>query len=111
MAIPTFLQVGRPLLLAVEKRGPVRLKDLETELANEFHLTDEERGSLIASGGTKFWSKIYWAKTYMKMAGLVSQPKRGQVEITNAGRELLRQHPGPITLRVLSAYPSFKDFM
>lgn len=111
MAIPTFLQVGRPLLALVEKRGPVRLKDLEPELANEFHLTGEERSSPIASGGTKFWSKIYWAKTYMKMAGLLSQPKRGHVEITEAGRTLLREHSGPITVRVLMAYPSFQDFL
>lgn len=111
MAVPTFLEVSRPLLLEVARRGPIRLKELEPVLAEQFKLSEEDRRATIPSGGTKFWSKIYWAKTYLKMAGLLAQPARGTVEVTEAGRRLLETHKGPISLAVLSQYPSFREFM
>lgn len=112
MAVPPFLHVARPLLAELERRGgPTRLKDLEPALAEHFRLSPEDRAATIRSGGTKFWSKIYWAKTYLKMAALVSQPARGSVEITEAGRQFLKTHPGPITMAVLAQFPTFRDFM
>ena len=49
-----------------------RVKDVVAQLADEFKLTLEERAQLLPSGGTlTFASRVGWAKTYLKKAGLV----------------------------------------
>jgi len=44
-----------------------------------------------------------WAKTYLKQAGLVEQPKRGFVQISGAGRAVLARNPERIDNALLQA--------
>lgn len=81
------------------------------ELAREFNLTSEELHQYLPSGKQfTFVSRVGWARTYLKAAGLVSQPARSKIEITSDGRKLLTNPPAKITAKVLLAYPEFQKF-
>lgn len=87
------------------------LKDVVQELAEEFGLTQEERAQLLPSGGTlTYVSRIGWAKTYLKKAGLVTQPKRGMVQISPAGLEVLAKNPETLDSKFLEQFEAFQSF-
>ncbi len=111
MAIPDFQTVMLPLLkhLADGKEYPNR--EVLDALANEFGLTDEERKKLLPSGQDYvFRNRVAWARTHMKAAGLINNPKRGIFVITKAGRDLLATKPEKINLKVLNTYEAYQQF-
>jgi restriction system protein len=80
-------------------------------LANQFHLSEDERKLLLPSGQDfVFRNRVAWARTHMKAAGLVDNPKRGIFVITSAGQEALRKTPDRIDLRVLQTYEAYRAF-
>lgn len=111
MPIPDYQTFMLPLLKRLAD-GKVRVfKDAVSELADEFKLTPEERAELLPSGGTlRFASRVGWAKTYMKKAGLLIQPKRGLVQITRTGSEVLAERPARIDVDYLMRFPDFVEF-
>lgn len=111
MAIPDYETLMLPLLRLVEP-GPLTVRDISSRLADEYGLTAEERAQQLPSGKgvTVIHSRAGWAKTYLKQAGLISQPRRGVVEITARGRALLAENPSHIDNTVLSRYREFVAF-
>lgn len=111
MAIPDYESLMEPLLLQLQD-GRVRLlKDVVQELADVFALTAEERAQVLPSGATfTFASRVSWAKTYLKKAGLLTQPKRGFVQIADVGRAALTDGAGHINAKYLDKYESFQQF-
>jgi restriction system protein len=74
-------------------------------------LTSDERAHLLPSGGTlTFASRVGWAKTYMKKAGLLTQPKRGLVQIARAGMDVLAEQPARIDIPLLERFGPFLEF-
>jgi restriction system protein len=100
-----------PLLQLVQER-PKSIRDISSALADRFNLTDEEKAALLPSGKgvTVIHSRAGWAKTYLKQAGLVTQPARGMVAITDRGRALIRDRTDPIDNDVLVQFPEFRSF-
>ncbi|HPW85283.1 MAG TPA: restriction endonuclease [Rhodoferax sp.] len=111
MAIPDYESLMLPLLKQLAD-GSVRvLKDVIAALADECQLTAEERAQLLPSGGTlTFHSRVGWAKTYLKKAGLLTQPKRGMVQISAAGTEVLAENLDALSTKYLYRLESFQDF-
>lgn len=111
MAIPDYETLMLPLLLRLAGGEVLVLKDLMAELADDFKLTPEERAQLLPSGGTlTFASRVGWAKTYLKKAGLVQQPKRGLVQITDQGKTVLEKKPVRIDAKFLEQFAAFMEF-
>ena len=111
MAIPDYESLMLPLLSKLADGQTRVLKDVMTELADVFQLTQDERAQLLPSGGTlTFASRLGWAKTYLKKAGLVQQPKRGLVQITAQGQAALNQNPVRLDVRFLEQFPAFIEF-
>ena len=111
MAIPDYETLMLPLLTRLADGETQVLKDMQHQLADEFALTAEERIQLLPSGGTlTFASRVGWAKTYLKKAGLVHQPKRGVVQITAAGLEVLKSAPSRIDSAYLERFSDFLSF-
>jgi len=111
MAIPDYQTFMLPLLQRLSDGSTRVLKDVISELADEFKLTPEDRAELLPSGGTlTFASRAGWAKTYLKKAGLVSQPKRGLVQVTQTGKEVLEKNPSRIDVAYLEQFPLFVEF-
>ena len=87
------------------------MRDLIAQIAGDLELSEEERRQELPSGGTSvIASRVSWAKTYLKKAGLVVQPKRSMVEATARGRELLATNLPDINNAVLLRYPEYRAF-
>jgi len=111
MAIPDFQSLMLPLLKVVADGREYRLRDAVELLAEEFHLTDEERQQLLPSGRyPTFDNRIAWAKTYLKKAGLIDQPRRAFFQITERGREVLKASPKLINMKFLEQFPEYIAF-
>jgi restriction system protein len=110
MPIPTYDKLMIPVLrLCAEKTWAMR--DLIARIATDLALTEVERGQLLPSGGTLvIASRVGWAKTYLKQAGLLTQPKRGLVEITARGRNVLTSNPAKIDTSFLQQFEEFRSF-
>jgi restriction system protein len=111
MAIPDYESLMLPLLSKLSDGQTHVLKDVMAELADAFELTPDERAQLLPSGGTlTFASRVGWAKTYLKKAGLVQQPKRGLVQISAQGQASLASAPERIDVKFLEQFASFLEF-
>lgn len=51
-----------------------------------------------------------WARTYLKKAGLIEQPRRAYFKITQRGLDLLKENLAEVNIKVLDRYEEFKDF-
>jgi restriction system protein len=81
------------------------------KLSVQFKLTKAEREELLPSG-TQFViaNRIGWARSYMKKACLLSDPRRGHFQITDRGKELLKKNPTSIKTKDLKQYEEFNEF-
>jgi restriction system protein len=111
MAIPDYQTLMLPALRCLAD-GRIRVvRDVVEELADRFGLTDADRAQLLPSGGTlTFASRVGWAKTYLKKARLLTQPKRGNVQISPKGIELLAAPPDVLNTKFLDKFESFRTF-
>lgn len=109
MAIPDYETIMRPMLEACMDGKVHRVRDLAGTLAEKFRLTPIERAELLPSGIVKFVSRVGWAKTYLKQAGLLEQPARAMVRITSRGKEAL-QSTERIDNAYLSRFAEFRAF-
>ena len=88
------------------------MRELTEALAVRFGLTDEERQELLPSGQqTLFSNRVAWAKSHMKNAGLILNPTRGKVSISDAGRKVLQQKPATINCKFLKQFPPYLTFI
>jgi restriction system protein len=112
MPIPDFQELMLPLLRYLADGEQQRLRDLIDHLAQEFSLTVEERRQLLPSGQQPiFDNRVGWARTYLKKAGLLESPRRGWVQITERGRDVLKQKPERITTDFLKQFEEFQAFI
>ena len=89
MTIPDYETVMLPLL-RLSARGTINMRDATAELGSELMLSQEEQVRMLPKGKTTiFHSRVGWAKTDLKQAGLVEQPARAVIEITERGRDVL----------------------
>ena len=111
MPIPTYDALMLPVLrLSAEKVWLMR--DLVARIADDLHLAQQERDQIIPSGSvTVLTSRVHWAKTYLKQAGLVEQPKRAHVRITQQGRQVLKGNPEAIDSALLRQFDEFRAFL
>jgi restriction system protein len=110
MAIPDYQTLMLPVL-RLSAEGEQRVAAVADRIANEFHLSEQERETLLPSGRQRVLNnRIHWAKFYMSKAGLISSPGRGRFQATDEGRKLLASSPDQINVATLMKYPSFQDF-
>ncbi len=111
MGIPDFQSIMRPLLEAHQDGQEHVNRELVSKLADQFGLTEDDRRQMLPSGRARlFDNRIGWAKTHMMQAGLLSSPRRAVSIITATGREVLRNHPERVDLRVLNQFDDYREF-
>jgi restriction endonuclease Mrr len=89
MTIPTFQVVMRPLLELAADGKELRTSEAVGVLADQFHLTKEEREELLPSGRQRrFNNRVAWATAYFRATGLFVSPGRGRYTITDRGRQV-----------------------
>jgi restriction system protein len=111
MPIPDYQTVMLPLLQLLSDGAEHSMKDIMPELGKQFKLTEDEMSILLPSGGSLlFASRVGWARTYLKKAGLVDSPKRAVLVITERGKKVLREKPSKIDNQLLRRFPEFVEF-
>jgi restriction system protein len=111
MSIPDYQSVMLPLLKHTSDGQEHSFPSLVDALAVEYGLTDSERRELLPSGSQfVFDNRVGWARTYLKKAGLLSAPKRGLVQITDRGVQVLKENPKRVDNKVLRRFPEFLEF-
>ncbi len=111
MSIPDYQTIMLPLLKHTSDRQEHLLQSLIDALAADFRLTDSERRELLPSGNQGiFNNRVGWARTYLKKAGLITSPKRGVMQITDRGLQILKENPTRVDNKVLRQFPEFLEF-
>jgi restriction system protein len=111
MAIPDYQSCMLPLLKFAADNAVHKLSDAVTAIAEQFHLTDEEKNEQLPSGTQAvIANRIGWARTYLKKAGLLADPQRGCFQITDRGREFLKKSPSSLTTKELRQFSEFTEF-
>lgn len=111
MSIPDYQTCMLPLLKFASDGTPHRLQDAIASLSDQFNLSKSERKELLPSG-TQFVmaNRVGWARTYLKKAGLLFDPKRSFFQITERGLELLKSNPKEVNTKFLHQYDEFNQF-
>lgn len=92
----------RPLMDVIRDGKEHSMREALDRLADHFELAEEERKRLLPSGQQEvFTNRVAWAKTHLRMAGLIEATARGVFKITPRGQELLRTTQDRIDLRLL----------
>jgi len=100
----------RPLLEAVSDGMEHPIREIVESLAHRLGLSESDRRQLLPSGKQEiFVNRVAWAKTHLKMAGLLEFPRRGLFKITPLGLELLSKSPDRIDLKVLRQQPGYLE--
>ena len=109
--IPDYQTIMLPLLKLVADGKEYKLNDLVDALSIQFKITDKERSEVLPSGQTfVFGSRVSWARTYLKKAGLLDSVKRGTIIITERGKKVLIKKPNEINNKLLREFPEFIEF-
>ena len=111
MAIPKYQEMYLAFLQYISDGKEYDFKNIKDYVADEMHVTDDERKELLPSGKqTMYGNRIAWTKTYLNKAGLIDSPKRGIISITPKGLALLAEKPEKINDDLLMRYDSFREF-
>lgn len=101
--MPTWEEFNVPVLTVLSDGATRTLRELRRDVADAVGLTAEQRSESLASGQGRADNRIGWAASYLNRVDALHRPSRGRYEITDFGRELLRQHPDRITETDLKA--------
>jgi len=111
VAIPDFQAVMLPLLEAISDGQDHLVRDVTRLIADKYGLSEDERRQMLPSGQTSIiTNRVGWAKTHMKMAGLLENQVRGYIRLSPVGRDVLAKKPGHIDLKFLRQFPAYCEF-
>src|SRR3982751_324532 len=101
-----------PLVEALADGQERTMRELTGMLADRFGLTEQERQEVLPSGQQSVFSnRVAWAKSHLKYAGLLENPTRGRVRISDPGRKVLAEKPQAINVKLLRQFPSYCEFV
>lgn len=111
MSIPDYQTLMIPILKVCSDGKDHQTRSLVEQFVSEFGLSEDERTQLTSSGKvTVLRSRVGWARSYLKKAGLISYPSRGYTRITDEGLKVFRGNPDGINSKMLKKYPGFQEF-
>ena len=111
MTIPDYQTVMLPLLKYCADKKEHSIREATQHIVNEFNLTEAQQLEKLPSGTQPVIdNRVGWARTYMKKAGLLEDPRRGYVRITDKGLEVLSRNPQRIDVKFLEQFPEFIEF-
>lgn len=87
MKLPKFNETFMPILQTLSNGEAVHHRELIKRVQEKFYsdLPQELLQQKTKSGEVLIENRIAWGKSYLKKGGLVHYPKRGMVQITEAG--------------------------
>jgi len=111
MPIPDYQAMMLPVMKFVIDGSEHTTKEVREKTAEMLQLSADELAERLPSGvQTTFENRVGWAMTYLKKSGLLTSPKRGIIQITERGRDVLRENPKIIDNSVLEQFKEYRDF-
>lgn len=111
MSLPKYNELYLPFLSAIENGELYNIGKVKELIAEQLKLSEENLAEQLPSGTqTVFANRVGWAKTYLKKAGLIENPKRAFVRITGEGKKLLASNIDINDSYLSEKYPTFNDF-
>ncbi len=111
MAIPAFQDCMLPLLLFLADDNEHTNTEIVSHISDYFGLTEEERNMRIPSGPQYLiYSRVYWAKTYLKKAKLIEETSKSVNVLTKRGHAVLNEKPERVDVKYLLKFKEFKDY-
>jgi restriction system protein len=88
MEIPKFDETFLPILHTLQSGKVYKTRELIEEVKTKFYgnLTKEQLTQKTKSGELLIDNRIAWGKSYLKKGGYIFFPERGQVQITEKGK-------------------------
>lgn len=112
MAIPDYQSIMLPLLGLAQDGASHRIRDAVDHIAQLFQLTADERRERMPDGRrSRLQYNTQWSRTYLKKAGLLEDPKRGEFRITDRGQRVLADKPESIDAKFLQQFDEFNRFI
>ncbi len=109
--IPNFESIMLPLLEILKGGKERSIREVVDAVAKKFNLSEQEKDALQPSGRQPvLYNRVGWARLFLKRAGLLEDPQRGFVRITDAGEKVLSKKPKKIDIKYLDQFPDFKLF-
>jgi len=79
MAIPKYNEFFPAFMKCLSDGEVHTIQELRDYCADAFNLSEEDKSVMLNNGkGLKYIDRIGWCRTYLKKAGLVVSPTRGQ---------------------------------
>jgi restriction endonuclease Mrr len=110
MTDPPFIDYLLPMLTIASRTDTLTRASATCPLMELVGLTDGFREVRILSGVPKLHSRISWAFSWLKHAGLLRSVSKGTYSITEEGRRVLTLGLTRIDRAFLLQYPSFRKF-
>ena len=109
MAVPKFDETFIPILDVLSDGSVLTAAQLRTKVREKHYpdLTEAELNATTNSGANLLADRINWGKTYLKIGGFITQPKRGLVQINENGLQALKK--GSLTLNEVKSTQAYLD--
>lgn len=112
MALPKYDELYVPFLTVIKDGQLHTAKAVAADVAELLHLSAEDLTEQLPSQRqTVFVNRLNWAKTYLKKAGLVDTPSRGNYVITAEGKRLVDNGVSITNAYLKQHYASFAAFV
>ena len=107
MELPKYHQTFVPVLETLNLVESLNSRELASRVRDKYYsdLPKELLEKKTSSGANVLLDRILWGKSYLKMAKFLSYPKRGFVQITDKGKQILKR--GNLSLSELQSDPDF----
>lgn len=108
--VPTYEEIMLPLLRFAVDGQPHRVREAVNPVSDHFGLTETAVNEKLTDGRNRLIHRLEWARTYLRKAGLLDYPARGQFQITPLGMATLKEDLREINARYLERFPGFTEF-
>jgi restriction system protein len=108
MEIPKYNETFIPILNTLNSIESISSRDLAIKVRDKYYsnLPQDLLNQKTSSGANVLLDRILWAKSYLKMGAFVSYPKRGTVQITEKGKDVVKK--GVLSLQDLQNDEDFR---
>lgn len=110
MELPKYHETFIPILEVLNKVESIHHRDLSNRVREKYYsnLSNELLELKTSSGANVLIDRIGWGKSYLKQGKFVVYPKRGEVQITQKGKDTLKT--GKLTLQDLKKDTDFLEY-
>lgn len=112
MPVPKYCDFFPYVMMCLADKQSHMAKEINEYCADCVGLTKQDRRETLSSGVLVYVSRVGWARTYLKKAGLIEKISRSTYRITQIGEEvIMRYKPEEIDLNFLRQFDSFNEFL